>query len=29
MNDPELLDLYPFAYNALGVNVELTYAFEE
>lgn len=29
MNDPELLDLYPFAYNALGVNVELTYAFED
>jgi hypothetical protein len=25
MNDPDLLDLYPFAYNALGVNLELTY----
>lgn len=25
MNDPDLLDLYPFAYNALGVNFELTY----
>lgn len=25
MNDPDLLDLYPFAYNALGINVELTY----
>lgn len=24
MNDPELLDIYPFAYNALGVNVEIT-----
>lgn len=24
MNDPDLLDLYPFAYNALGVNFELT-----
>ena len=24
MNDPDLLDLYPFAYNALGINVELT-----
>lgn len=25
MNDPDLLDLYPFAYNALGANFELTY----
>lgn len=29
MNDPELLDLYPFAYNALGANVELTFAWED
>jgi hypothetical protein len=29
MNDPELLDLYPFAYNALGLNVELTFALED
>jgi hypothetical protein len=25
MNDPDLLDLYPFAYNALGFNFEMTY----
>lgn len=25
MNDPELLDIYPFAYNALGVNFEMTF----
>jgi hypothetical protein len=25
MNDPDLLDLYPFAYNALGFNFELSY----
>lgn len=24
MNDPDLLDLYPFAYNALSINVELS-----
>jgi hypothetical protein len=24
MNDPDVLDLYPFAYNALGVNSEIT-----
>lgn len=29
MNDPDLLDLYPFAYNALGVNFELTYTGSE
>lgn len=25
MNDPDLLDLYPFGYNALGLSVELSY----
>jgi hypothetical protein len=29
VNDPDLLDLYPFAYNALGANVELTYIGDE
>jgi hypothetical protein len=28
MNDPDLLDLYPFAYNALGINVEMTSSME-
>ncbi len=28
-NDPDLLDLYPFAYNALGVHVELTMSLDD